>query len=116
MPHGGDWRQSGILELARQGATVVFQDRCPDDVPGDSVWRLAGSDFRTEGKRAVLRWQGRYGKDFEGGFEIRMDDAGDVAPAAAMAMTIFLAATIVRTLYLLVVRGMLTRTQAWRTR
>ena len=47
---------------------------------------------------------------------LNMDDAGDVAPAAAMAMTIFLAATIARTAYLVVVRGMLTRTQAWRTR
>jgi hypothetical protein len=50
----------------------------PEDVPGDSVWRLAGSEHRTEGGQAVLRWMGRYGKDFEGGFEIRMDDAGDV--------------------------------------
>ncbi len=50
----------------------------PEDVPGDSVWRLTGSESRTEGGQAVLQWLGRYGKDFEGGFEVRMDDAGDV--------------------------------------
>jgi len=47
---------------------------------------------------------------------LNMDDAGDVAPAAAMAMTIFFAATLVRTVYTLGVRGMLTRTQSWRKR
>jgi hypothetical protein len=49
----------------------------PEDVAGDTVWRFAGSAFRTEGNRAVLEWKGRYGNDFDGGFEIRMDDAGD---------------------------------------
>ena len=47
---------------------------------------------------------------------LNMDDAGDVAPAAAMAMTIFFAATIVRTVYTLVASGLLTRTQSWRKR
>jgi len=47
---------------------------------------------------------------------LNMDDAGDVAPAAAMATTIFFAATLVRTIYTLGVRGMLTRTQSWRKR
>ncbi len=45
---------------------------------------------------------------------LNMDDAGDVAPAAAMAMTIFFAATLVRTIYALGVRGVLARTQSWR--
>jgi iron(III) transport system permease protein len=45
---------------------------------------------------------------------LNMDDAGDVAPAAAMAMTIFFAATLVRTIYTLGVRGVLMRTQSWR--
>ena len=49
----------------------------PEDVAGDTVWRFAGSEFRTEGNQAVLEWKGRYGNDFDGGFEIRMDDAGD---------------------------------------
>jgi len=47
---------------------------------------------------------------------LNMDDAGDVAPAAAMAMTIFFAATIVRTAYTLLAKGVLMRTQAWRVR
>jgi beta-galactosidase len=50
----------------------------PDDVPGDSVWKFTGADYRKEGNQAVLNWKGHYGKDFEGGFEVRMDDAGDV--------------------------------------
>ncbi|MCC7086508.1 MAG: discoidin domain-containing protein [Pirellulales bacterium] len=49
----------------------------PEDVPGDSVWQFTGDERRTEGNQAVLRWNGKYGKDFSGGFEIRMDDAGD---------------------------------------
>jgi iron(III) transport system permease protein len=44
-----------------------------------------------------------------------MDDAGDVAPAAAMAMMIFLTAGAVRILYGLATMGLLERTQAWRT-
>ncbi len=47
---------------------------------------------------------------------LNMDDAGDTAPAAAMAMTIFFAATLVRVAYAVVVRGALNRTQAWRKR
>ena len=47
---------------------------------------------------------------------LNMDDAGDVAPAAAMAMTIFFAATLVRVLYTLLAQGALARTQAWRQR
>jgi iron(III) transport system permease protein len=47
---------------------------------------------------------------------LNMDDAGDVAPAAAMAMTIFFAAIIVRIMYALLAKGILARTQAWRTR
>lgn len=47
---------------------------------------------------------------------LNMDDAGDVAPAAAMAMTIFFAATLVRVVYTLLARGVLGRTQAWRNR
>ena len=50
----------------------------PEDVPGDSVWHFTGADYRTEGNQAVLNWKGNYGKDFDGGFEIRMDDAGDI--------------------------------------
>jgi iron(III) transport system permease protein len=47
---------------------------------------------------------------------LNMDDAGDVAPAAAMAMTIFFAATFVRIVYTILVRGIIFRTQAWRRR
>jgi iron(III) transport system permease protein len=46
---------------------------------------------------------------------LNMDDAGDVAPAAAMAMMIFLTAGAVRILYGLATMGLLKRTQAWRT-
>jgi len=47
---------------------------------------------------------------------LNMDDAGDVAPAAAMAMTIFFAATLVKVAYTLLAQGVLGRTQAWRKR
>jgi iron(III) transport system permease protein len=47
---------------------------------------------------------------------LNMDDAGDVAPAAAMAMTIFFAALAVRLLYALLTRGVLASSQAWRRR
>jgi iron(III) transport system permease protein len=47
---------------------------------------------------------------------LNMDDAGDVAPAAAMAMTIFATATLVRIGYAAMTRGLLARAQAWRTR
>lgn len=50
----------------------------PEDVPGDSEWKFKGADYKIEGSRAVLNWKGGYGKDFDGGFEIRMDDAGDI--------------------------------------
>ena len=47
---------------------------------------------------------------------LNMDDAGDVAPAAAMCMMIFYAAAGVRILHVLATRGLAKRTQAWRTR
>jgi hypothetical protein len=50
----------------------------PEDVPGDSIWHFNGADYKTEGSQAVLHWKGNYGKDFDGGFTICMDDAGDI--------------------------------------
>lgn len=47
---------------------------------------------------------------------LNMDDAGDVAPAAAMAMMIFLTSAAVRILYAALARGWLRHTQAWRQR
>ncbi|MEO7156690.1 MAG: putative 2-aminoethylphosphonate ABC transporter permease subunit [Vicinamibacterales bacterium] len=43
-----------------------------------------------------------------------LDDAGDIGPAAAMATLIVISSTIVCVLYALVIRLLLTRTQAWR--
>jgi iron(III) transport system permease protein len=47
---------------------------------------------------------------------LNMDDAGDVAPAAAMGMMIFYTNAGVRLLHLFLSKGVLKRTQAWRTR
>ncbi len=47
---------------------------------------------------------------------LNMDDAGDIAPAAAMAMMIVYTAAGVRLLHGLLTRGILRRTQAWRYR
>jgi len=45
---------------------------------------------------------------------LNMDDAGDIAPAAAMGMMIFYSNTAVRLLHAGVTRGLIRRTQAWR--
>ncbi|MEH6547951.1 MAG: ABC transporter permease subunit [Sneathiella sp.] len=47
---------------------------------------------------------------------LNMDDAGDVAPAAAMGMMIFYTNAFARIVHLLLSKGILKRTQAWRTR
>ena len=47
---------------------------------------------------------------------LNMDDAGDVAPAAAMGMMIFYTNAGARILHLIVSKGVLRRTQAWRFR
>ena len=47
---------------------------------------------------------------------LNMDDAGDVAPAAAMAMMIVYTSVVARLLHALLTRGLLARTQAWRRR
>ncbi|MHA6265756.1 putative 2-aminoethylphosphonate ABC transporter permease subunit [Aliiroseovarius sp. CAU 1755] len=47
---------------------------------------------------------------------LNMDDAGDIAPAAAMGMMIFYTNAVARIIHLLVSKGVLVRTQAWRTR
>jgi iron(III) transport system permease protein len=47
---------------------------------------------------------------------LNMDDAGDVAPAAAMAMMIVYTSAAVRALHALLTRGIARSTQAWRTR
>jgi iron(III) transport system permease protein len=47
---------------------------------------------------------------------LNMDDAGDIAPAAAMAMTIFFTSAAVRVAYLGLTAGLLGRAQAWRRR
>ncbi len=47
---------------------------------------------------------------------LNMDDAGDVAPAAAMGMMIFYTNVAARLLHAAASRGLLSRTQAWRVR
>jgi iron(III) transport system permease protein len=45
---------------------------------------------------------------------LNMDDAGDIAPAAAMGMMIFYTNAGARLIHAILSRGILTRTQAWR--
>lgn len=47
---------------------------------------------------------------------LNMDDAGDIAPAAAMGMMIFYTNAAARIIHLAVSKGVLQRTQAWRYR
>ena len=47
---------------------------------------------------------------------LNMDDAGDIAPAAAMGMMIFYTNAAARIVHLALSRGLLRRTQAWRVR
>ncbi len=47
---------------------------------------------------------------------LNMDDAGDIAPAAAMGMMIFYTNAAARILHLIASKGILARTQAWRSR
>ena len=47
---------------------------------------------------------------------LNMDDAGDIAPAAAMGMMIFYTNAAARIIHLFLTRKILGRTQAWRTR
>jgi iron(III) transport system permease protein len=45
---------------------------------------------------------------------LNMDDAGDIAPAAAMGMMIFYTNIFARVIHLIFSKGVLRRTQAWR--
>ena len=47
---------------------------------------------------------------------LNMDDAGDIAPAAAMGMMIFYTNASVRIIYVIVTRKILVRFQKWRTK
>ncbi|MCB1950324.1 hypothetical protein, partial [Nitrosomonas sp.] len=47
---------------------------------------------------------------------LNMDDAGDIAPAAAMGMMIFYTAAGVKILHYLMTRGIERKTQVWRRR
>ena len=47
---------------------------------------------------------------------LNMDDAGDIAPAAAMGMMIFYTNAFARIVHLAASRGVLKKTQAWRAR
>jgi iron(III) transport system permease protein len=46
---------------------------------------------------------------------LNMDDAGDVAPAAAMGMMIFYTNVTARLIHLFISRNVMRKTQAWRT-
>jgi hypothetical protein len=69
--------EAPMLDFPTGAAENLGDEMLPSDVPGDSIWKIAGSAFRTEGGKAVLDWNGTYGKEFEGGFKIAMDDSGD---------------------------------------
>ncbi len=47
---------------------------------------------------------------------LNMDDAGDIAPAAAMGMMIFYTNVVARLVHMLISKGLLKRTQVWRLR
>jgi hypothetical protein len=53
----------------------------PDAYPDPWSWKLSSAVCKPEKGQAVLHWDGSYGVDFSGGFEISMDDAGDVEMA-----------------------------------
>jgi hypothetical protein len=62
---------------------VLHVMRFPGDAepyPDPRSWVFSGADSNQEQGQAVLHWNGRYG-DFAGGFDIKMDDAGDVQMA-----------------------------------
>jgi len=48
--------------------------------PDPRSWALADARYNEERGQAVLHWNGSY-PDFTGGFEVKMDDAGDVEMA-----------------------------------
>jgi iron(III) transport system permease protein len=47
---------------------------------------------------------------------LNMDDAGDIAPAAAMGMMIFYTNVLARLLHMALSHSILRRTQSWRVR
>ena len=47
---------------------------------------------------------------------LNMDDAGDIAPAAAMGMMIFYTNAAVRIVYVILTKNILVRFQKWRTK
>ena len=74
------WTLAGRQPVILCGPTLHIQRQPgpPEPYPDPASWKLANSGSKTEGGRAVILWDGAYGADFSGGFEIKMDDAGDI--------------------------------------
>jgi beta-galactosidase len=68
--------QREVLMVA--GPTLhVFRSDSPTRVYPEG-WKFTGAKTRTEGSQAALEWNGTFGSEFTGGYQIKMDDAGDV--------------------------------------
>lgn len=78
-------RTSGVLIRGTSGGELVLMGGpslhvLRNDAPYEispAGWHFTGAETRIESGKAVLLWKGEYGKDYVGGFEVCMDDAGN---------------------------------------
>jgi hypothetical protein len=77
------WCLAGRQPVILSGPTlhIMRYPGQPEPYPDPWSWKLASAGCKPETGQAVLHWDGTYGADFTGGFEIKMDDAGDVEVA-----------------------------------
>jgi hypothetical protein len=77
------WCLAGRQPVILSGPTlhIMRYPGQPEAYPDPWSWKLSSAVCKPEKGQAVLHWDGSYGADFSGGFEIRMDDAGDVEMA-----------------------------------
>lgn len=72
------WCLAGREPVLLSGPTLhMILHPTSDPLPDPRAWKLTGSSYKTLDGRAVISWDGQYGEQFVGGFEIGMDDAGN---------------------------------------
>jgi hypothetical protein len=72
------WGLGGGEQVINLGPALhILRSDHPAELDYPSGWKFANETHAVEGNQAVVNWNGAYGTEFTGGFQIRMDDAGN---------------------------------------
>jgi beta-galactosidase len=72
------WGLGGGEQVINLGPSLhILRGDHPTELDYPGGWKFVNETHAAEGNQAIINWNGAYGSEFTGGFQIKMDDAGN---------------------------------------